>query len=296
MEMLISAVAQGAIWTVMGLGLFITFRILNAPDMTTEGSFVLGAAIGATALHFGIHPLLALIISTLAGMAGGAITGLLVTRLSINPLLAGIITMTGLYSVNLKLMGQANLSLNGIYTIKTMLAPLGLPRNVDTFVIGLIITVLLIAVISYFFKTETGQALIATGDNIAMARALGIETDEMKMLGYMLANGLIALSGVLVAQDNGYADISMGIGTVVIGLAAIIIGEVIFRKVSLPIRLLTIFLGSIIYRLLLTLVLILNFDANDFKLFSAVIVGLSLAIPTIQKAYHKRRYNKKAVG
>lgn len=295
METIISAIAQGSIWAVMGLGLYITFRILNAPDMTTEGSFVLGAAIGATALRFGIHPLLALLLSFLAGMAGGAITGLLVTRLSINPLLAGIITMTGLYSVNLKMMGQSNLSLNAIYTIKSMLAPLNLPRNVDTIVIGIIITLIIVVLMGLFFRTEMGQALIATGDNIKMARALGIQTDEMKMLGYMLANGLIALSGVLVAQDNGYADISMGIGTVVIGLASIIIGEVIIRKVSLPIRLLTILLGSMIYRLLLTTVLLLNFDANDFKLFSAVIVGLSLSIPTIQSAYNKRRHNGKVV-
>lgn len=295
MEMIISAVSQGAIWAVMGLGLYITFRILNAPDMTTEGSFVLGAAVGATAIQFGIHPIISLFLSFFAGMAGGAITGLLVTKLDVNPLLAGIITMTGLYSVNLKIMGQANLSLSGSTTIKDLLADFSLPRNVDTIVIGLVITAILIVVISLFLKTEMGQSLIATGDNIQMARALGIETNEMKMLGYMLANGLIALSGSLVAQDNGYADISMGIGTVVIGLASIIIGEVLIRKVSLPMRLVTILVGSIIYRLLLTIVLALNFDANDFKLFSAIIVGVCLSIPKIQSKYRKSRQNRKVV-
>lgn len=282
MDMIISAFSQGTIWAVMGLGIYITFRILNAPDMTTEGSFVLGGAIGAQMLYFNIDPFATLLISFLAGMAAGAITGFLVTRLKINPLLAGIITMTGIYSINLKIMGKANMSLSTVTTLKNAIAGLSLPRNVDTIVIGLIVVAAIILLLTYFFKTEMGQALIATGDNMQMAKSLGIETSEMTMLGYMLANGLIAVSGYIVSTDNGYADIQMGVGTVVIGLASIIIGEVLFRNVKLGVRFITILVGSIIYRLLLTIVLMMNFEANDFRLFSAIIVALCLAVPTIQ--------------
>ncbi|MGK9325961.1 ABC transporter permease [Aerococcus urinaeequi] len=295
MDMIISAFSQGTIWAVMGLGIYITFRILNAPDMTTEGSFVLGGAIGAQMLYFNIGPFATLLISFLAGMAAGAITGFLVTRLKINPLLAGIITMTGIYSINLKIMGKANMSLSTVTTLKNAIAGLSLPRNVDTIVIGLIVVVAIILLLTYFFKTEMGQALIATGDNMQMAKSLGIETSEMTMLGYMLANGLIAVSGYIVSTDNGYADIQMGVGTVVIGLASIIIGEVLFRNVKLGVRFITILVGSIIYRLLLTIVLMMNFEANDFRLFSAIIVALCLAVPTIQnKVADYREYRKVA--
>ncbi|WP_448667734.1 ABC transporter permease [Aerococcus viridans] len=295
MDMIISAFSQGTIWAVMGLGIYITFRILNAPDMTTEGSFVLGGAIGAQMLYFNIDPFTSLLISLLAGMAAGAVTGFLVTRLKINPLLAGIITMTGIYSINLKIMGKANMSLSTVTTLKTAIAGLYLPRNVDTIVIGLIVVAAIIFLLTYFFKTEMGQALIATGDNMQMAKSLGIETSEMTMLGYMLANGLIAVSGYIVSTDNGYADIQMGVGTVVIGLASIIIGEVLFRNVKLGVRFITILVGSIIYRLLLTVVLMMNFEANDFRLFSAIIVALCLAIPTIQnKVADYREYRKVA--
>ncbi|OYQ66747.1 ABC transporter permease [Aerococcus sp. 1KP-2016] len=295
MEMIISAISQGTIWAVMGLGIYITFRILNAPDMTTEGSFVLGAAMGAQMLSFGVDPYTSLLLAFLAGMAAGAITGFLVTRLHINPLLSGIITMTGIYSINLKVMGKANMSLSGLDTLKTSIAGLSLPRNVDTIFIGMIVVSIITLFLTYFFKTEMGQALIATGDNIQMAKSLGIQTGEMKMLGYMLANGLIAISGYIVATDNGYADIQMGVGTVVIGLASIIIGEVLFRNVKLGVRFVTILIGSIIYRLLLTIVLMLNFDANDFRLFSAVIVAICLSIPTIQnKLADYREYRKVA--
>lgn len=295
MDMIISAFSQGTIWAVMGLGIYITFRILNAPDMTTEGSFVLGGAIGAQMLYFNIDPFTTLLISFLAGMAAGAITGFLVTRLKINPLLAGIITMTGIYSINLKIMGKANMSLSTVTTLKNAIAGLSLPRNVDTIVIGLIVVAAIIFLLTYFFKTEMGQALIATGDNMQMAKSLGIETSEMTMLGYMLANGLIAVSGYIVSSDNGYADIQMGVGTVVIGLASIIIGEVLFRNVKLGVRFITILVGSIIYRLLLTIVLMMNFEANDFRLFSAIIVALCLAVPTIQnKLADYREYRKVA--
>ncbi|MCZ0716906.1 ABC transporter permease [Aerococcus kribbianus] len=293
MDMIISAISQAMVWAVMGLGIFISFRILNRADLTAEGSFTLGAAMGVQMLHFGLHPLIALLLSFFAGMAGGAITGLLVSKLKINSLLAGIITMTGLYSVNLKIMGSANISLTGTQSLKDLLAPLNLPRNLDTIVIGSIICLIIIASLHYFLQTEMGQAMIATGDNYQMAKSMGIATKDMVILAYMLANGLIAVSGYLVATDNGFADISMGIGSTVIALAAIIIGEVLIPNVKLYKRLITIVLGSIVYRILLMLVLLLNFDANDFKLFSALIVALCLAIPSIQGLFQSVRAFRK---
>lgn len=290
-----SALSQGAIWTVMGIGVYITFRVLNEADLTTEASFTLGAAIGAQLLVLGMNPLMTLFVVFFIGAAAGAITALMITKAHINSLLAGIITMTGLYSINLGFMGKANLSIATETTLKTQLGTLGLPRNVDTLVLGIIVVLVAVAALSFFFRTDMGQALIATGDNPVMAKSLGISTSEMMLLGYMLGNGLIALSGYLVATDNGYSDISMGIGSLVIGLAAIIIGEVVIRDVPLPIRLLAIFVGSVIYRLLLALVLRFNFDTNNFKLFSAVILGLCLSIPTLQRYFAARRARQAAL-
>ena len=288
MEILLSAISQGAIWTVMGIGVYITFRVLNEADLTTEASFTCGAAIGAQLLILGMNPLLALLVVLAIGASAGAITALLITKVRVNSLLAGIITMTGLYSINLRFMGKANLSIAEVPSLKTMLSDLGLPRMVDTMVLGIIAVLIIVACLGFFFRTDLGQALIATGDNPIMAKSLGISTNEVLLLGYMMGNALIALSGYLVATDNGYSDISMGIGSLVIGLAAIIIGEVVIRNVSLPVRLLAIFVGSVIYRLLLALVLRLNFDTDNFKLFSAIILGLCLSIPTLQRFFRDR--------
>ncbi|MDP9801006.1 putative ABC transport system permease protein [Arcanobacterium wilhelmae] len=289
MEIVLSALSQGAIWTLMGIGVYITFRILNEADLTTEASFTLGAAIGAQLLVLGMNPLLSMAVAFLMGAAAGAVTALLITKLKINSLLAGIITLTGLYSINLAFMGSANLSLSGATTLKTQMGVFGLPRNVDTLILGVVMILIAVAALSYFFRTDMGQALIATGDNPFMAKSLGIPTGEMMLLGYMLGNGLIALSGYLVATDSGYADISMGIGSIVIGLAAIIIGEVVVRNVSLPVRLLAIFVGSVIYRLLLALVLQLKINTDNFKLLSAVILALCLSIPALQKFFAGKR-------
>lgn len=296
MEILLSALSQGAIWTIMGMGVFVTFRVLNEADLTTESSFTLGAAVGAQLLVLGLDPLLALVIAFLIGASAGAVTALLITRAHINSLLAGIITMTGLYSVNLVFLGQANLSLNGVRTLKSALAGLGLPRNMDTLLIGVVVILIVYLVLGTFFRTDMGQALIATGDNPVMANALGIPSAEMTMLGYMLGNGLIALSGYLVATDNGYADLSMGVGSLVIGLAAIIIGEVVVKHVSLGVRLLTIFIGSVIYRLLLAVVLMLNINTDNFKLISAIVLGLCLSIPTLQQYASRKRSMRNRVA
>lgn len=284
MDQLLRALAQGLIWAPMGFGIFVSFRILREADLTAEASFTLGAATGAFSLLFGVHPLFSLVLSFIAGAAGGAITGLLITRLNIQPLLAGIITMTGLYSVNLTILGQANVSLHTVVTMRELLSGLGLPRNMDSLLLGLFVILILLLLLTTFFSTRAGQALIATGDNATMARANGIDTDSMKMLGFMLANGLVAITGNLVAQDNGFADISMGIGTVVLGLAAVILGEVLFRQLSLSARLAAIVPGSIIYRLLLLLVLQLHFSPENFKLFSALVLAICLGIPKLRAA------------
>ncbi|AMB98535.1 branched-chain amino acid ABC transporter permease [Aerococcus urinaehominis] len=296
LTVILSALAQGSLYAIMGLGVYITFRILNTPDLTTEGAFVVGASIGAAFIQLDFHPLINILIVFLAGAAAGAITALMITAVGISPLIAGIITMTGVYSLNLRFMGSSNISLAGKTTIYDLVAGLHLPRNLDTLLVGLVIAAIIIGILSLFFKTEMGQALIATGDNIHMARALGIQTKEMQMLGYMLANGLVAVSGSLISQNNGYADINSGVGTVVIGLAAVVLGEVIFPNVKLLVRMATIIVGAIVYQLLLTLVLQLNFNTEDFKLFSALILAICLAIPALRGRLMGRRQKKGTVN
>ena len=289
MNMIISAVAQGLIWSLLALGLFISYRILNVADMSTEGSFTLGGAVAVTAITMGLNPFVAVILALVAGALAGAVTGFLITKLNISSLLAGILTMTGLYSINLRVMGKANVNLLGLQTIFTGVSA----WNMDTILIGLLFVSVIIALYSVFFKTEFGQALIATGDNQAMARSLGISTNMMTTIGLMMANGVIALSGAVIAQSNGYADIQMGIGAIVIGLASIIIGEVLFPHVSLKVRLACLIVGSVIYRLVMVMVLEANMNPNDFKLISAIMLALFLALPKMKDMYYVNKYRKK---
>lgn len=293
MNMIISAIAQGLIWSLLALGLFISYRILNVADMSTEGSFTLGAAVAVTSITIGLNPFLSVFLSLIAGTLAGGVTGFLITKLNISSLLAGILTMTGLYSVNLRVMGKANVNLLGLNTIFSGISELGLPRHSDTILIGVLIVLVIIILYSIFFKTEFGQALIATGDNQAMARSLGISTNIMTTVGLMMSNGVIALAGGVIAQSNGYADIQMGIGAIVIGLASIIIGEVLFPHVSLKIRLVCLVLGSIIYRLVMVLVLEANLNPNDFKLISAIMLAGFLALPKIKAVYDVKVYRRK---
>lgn len=293
MNMIISAIAQGLIWSLLALGLFISYRVLNVADMSTEGSFTLGGAVGVTAITMGLNPFLAVILALIAGALAGAVTGFLITKLNISSLLAGILTMTGLYSINLRVMGKANVNLLGLDTIFSGVKAWNLPRHLDTILIGALFVSVIIALYSIFFKTEFGQALIATGDNQAMARSLGISTNMMTTIGLMMANGVIALSGAVIAQSNGYADIQMGIGAIVIGLASIIIGEVLFPHVSLKIRLACLIVGSVIYRLVMVLVLEANLNPNDFKLISAIMLALFLALPKMKDMYYVSKYRKK---
>lgn len=293
MSLIVTATSQGLLWGVMALGIFITFRILDLPDMTAEGSFPLGAAVCAKLILSGVHPIIATLVAFISGMLAGAITGFLITKCNIPGLLAGILTMTGLYSINLRIMGRANLSLLGKEKLNDLLRPLHLPAQFDTILIGLIIVVAVILLLILFFNTELGQALIATGDNEIMARSLGVSTNKTKILALMLSNGMIAFAGGLITQDNGYADISMGIGTIVIGLASVIIGEVVFGNLSLGNRLICVILGAIIYRLIITFVLVIGLQPNDLKLFSAIILAICLALPSLRSKLNLNFFAKK---
>ncbi|WP_034550112.1 ABC transporter permease [Carnobacterium funditum] len=292
MELITTATAQGLLWGIMALGIFITYRILDLPDMTAEGSFPLGAAVCARLIIAGIHPLVATAIAFLIGALAGSITGFLITKAKIPGLLAGILTMTGLYSINLRIMNRANLSLLGEAKITDLFKSLSLPNQFDTIFIGLVLVTFMILFLFLFFRTELGQAIIATGDNEKMARSLGISTDQTKILGLMLSNGIVAGAGALIAQDNGYADISMGIGTIVIGLASVIIGEVIFGNLSFVNRLICVVLGAIIYRFIIMFVLLIGLQPNDLKLISAFILAIFLALPSLRQKLNLNFFTK----
>lgn len=282
--MIVSAISQGMLWAILGLGIFMTYRILDFPDMTTEGSFPLGGAVCVTAITHGISPVLATLLGVGAGMLAGLVTGLLYTKGKIPVILAGILVMSGLNSVILFVMRTPNLSLLNHSILQDTFNGLHLPDYFDTVLLCLLALSLLIGVLLFFFNTDLGQGYIATGDNETMARSLGIKTDRMKILGLTLSNGVIALSGALIAQNDGYADVNKGIGVIVIGLASIIIGEVIFHELTLAERLIAIVVGSIIYQLLILIVIKLGFDTTYLKLFSAIILAICLMIPQLKQA------------
>lgn len=282
MDILLSSISQGLLWSTMAIGVYLTYRILDIADLTAEASFPLGAAICAKLIVDGVSPLVATLIGLVGGMVAGLVSGLLHTKLKIPALLTGILTMTALYSINLRIMGQANISLLGQKTVMSFLTDSGLENQYAVLAIGAIFVLVVILFLYFFFRTEIGLAIHATGDNNEMSEANGINTDAMKIMGYMISNGLIALSGALLAQNNGYADISMGIGTIVIGLASIIISEVIFHNVSFVQRLFMIIVGAIIYRLIIAIVLELGVAPTDLKLFSAIILTVCLASPLLR--------------
>lgn len=282
--MIISAIGQGFLWSILGLGIFMTYRILNFPDMTTEGSFPLGGAVCVTAITHGISPILATLLGIGAGMLAGLVTGLLYTKGKIPVILAGILVMSGLNSVMLYVMQSPNLSLLHQPKIFDFFKDLHLPDYYDMVFVGLIFVGLIVALLYFFFDTQLGQAYIATGDNETMAKSLGIHTDRMKILGLVLSNGVIALSGALIAQNDGYADVSKGVGVIVIGLASIIIGEVLYGNLTLFERLVAIIIGSIIYQLLILFVIRVGFDTTYIKIFSSIILAICLLIPQLKSA------------
>lgn len=280
----LGAVMLGLLWALMTIGVYITYRILDIADLTVEGTITLGAAIAARGIYAGYNPFLATALAVLGGMLGGLSSGLLHTRLNIPPLLAGILSMTALYSINLRVLGRANLSLLRMTTVYTKL-PLNFNQTFSVISLAFLCVMGVIIVLYWFFGTELGSALRATGNNPQMARAQGINTKSMVVLGLMISNGLVALSGALIAQQQSYADIQMGTGAIVIGLASVIIGEVLFGKKNFFHRLLSLALGSITYRLIIALVLEIGMPAQDLKLFTALTVAIALALPTLKSNF-----------
>lgn len=290
MSLVLSSLSQGLLWSIMAIGVYLTFRILDIADLTAEGSYPLGAAICATGIVSGLNPLLATMLAFGGGLLAGLVSGLIHTKLKIPALLTGIVTLTGLYSINLKVLGKANVALLRQKTLVTQLHDMGFTKIAAVMIIGTLFAVVVIALLTLLMKTQIGLALRSTGDNIPMSESNGIKTDHMKMLGYMVSNGLIALCGVLLCQNNGYADLNAGVGTIVIGLASIIIAEVMIRNLSIGWRLASIVLGSIVYRLIILAILAIpGMDADLVKLFSAILLATVLFVPELQKKLNIRK-------
>lgn len=275
------ALNQGVLWCIMALGVYITFRLLDIADLTVDGSFATGGAVAAVILVHGGHPVVAILAALLAGCLAGLVTGFLLTKCHIPAILAGILSQIGLYSVNLRIMGKSNIPLLGTKSLYDCHYDVGISTTQASIVVGILVTVLIVALLYWFFGTEIGNAIRATGNNEHMVRAVGVNTDMTKMIGTILSNGLIALSGGLVAQQQGYADVKMGIGAIVIGLASIVIGETIFAKFSrnFIVRLFSIVVGSVIYRFVIAIVLQMGLSTDDLKLLTAIVVAIALAVP-----------------
>lgn len=295
MTLFIGSLQLGLIYGLLALGIYITFRILNIPDLTADGSFTLGLAVSAMFTIAG-HPVSGLLMATLAGTLAGSITGFLQAKINIHPILAGIITMSGLYSVNLFIMGTtSNITLIGSDSIFTILGNSFQEANNNAIktILALFLCFGMFALLSLFFKTHLGLSIRATGDNEDMVRASSINVNTTKMITLAISNGCIGLSGSIIAQYQGFADISSGTGTMITGLASVIIGEVLFRgKTSVTRGLLAAIIGSMIYRLIIALALSSSlFPAYMLKLVSAIIVAIALSLPTIksQRTFYKMK-------
>ena len=284
------AASQGIIWGIMTLGVYITFKVLDFPDLTVDGSFALGGAVSAILISNGMNPFITLFFSFLAGSLAGLATGILNTKLQIPGILAGILTMIALYSINIRVMGgRPNIPLLGMATSLTIIQNiLSLSKVVSDLLVGFVFSVFIVLIMYWFFGTEMGCAIRATGNNEKMIRALGVDTNVMKTIGLMISNALVSLSGALVTQSQGYADVGMGTGTIVIGLASVIIGEVIFgNRFNFLYKLYSIVMGSIIYRIIIAIVLQLGLKATDLKLLTAIIVAIALSVPVLNKKVNK---------
>lgn len=310
------AVESGFIYAIMALGVYLSFRVLDFPDLTVDGSFVTGAAVAAISMINGVPPVLATIMATLAGFVAGSLTGVLHTKGKINPLLSGILMMIALYSINLRIMGRPNLPLLNETTLFTQLDSVWAATGIDTMMTNLLttfgveqfprtwailfimmaITVVIKLVTDYYLKTETGLALRATGDNQKMIRSLSANTDNLIISGLGISNALVALSGALIAQHGGFADVGMGIGLIIIGLASVIIGEALFGTKSIARTTLAVIGGAIVYRIVVTLALRVEFlETGDMKLITALLVIAALVAPKVIKARKekKRRQRKR---
>ena len=305
MSLLIGSITIGLILALLALGTFISFRVFNFADITSEGSITLGAALSATLIVHGMNPLLATLYAFLAGFTAGSITGMIHTRFKINGLLSGILVMTALYSVNLHIMGKSNVPLLSETTLITYVENLaGNPVNgvqtlnilgwdvpqKDLYVLGalFLLIVMLSLLLYFFFKTHLGTSMRATGNNQQMIRALGVNTNLMIVLGLALSNGMIAISGAILAQFQGFADVQMGIGMMVWGLASVIIGEVLVGEKSLGFLIIGAVFGSVIFRLLVAVALRMGMNPNDLKLITAVFVFIALVLPGLMNSFKKK--------
>ena len=293
-------IAQGLIWGIMALGIYITFRLLDVADLTVDGSFTTGGAVTVMLILAGWPAWAALVIATLAGLLAGLVTGLLHTKLGIPAILAGILTQLALFSVNLHIMGMAANKAVSVDKYDLVLSLRYVPSAILT---GALIALALVSILYWYFGTEQGSAIRATGNNPAMSRALGINIDNMKLIGLALSNGMVALSGGLMAQFQGFADVNMGRGAIVIGLAAVIIGEVVGgallgKRRNFYGTLSFVVVGGVLYYLVIVVVLWLKLNTNDLKLFTAVVVGLFLAVPYLrgQRKSSFARLRKKGGG
>ena len=285
------ATAQGLVWGVMALGVYVTYKLLDIADLTVDSSLCTGGATSAVLILMGMHPLLSLVFAVFAGMLAGLVTGFLHTRLRIPAILAGILTQLGLYSINLRIMGKSSVAL----LRQPVVISLG---NIPmALLIGVLVAAAVVAVMYWFFGTELGCAIRATGNNRKMVRAQGVNTDTMKIIGLVLSNGLVGLAGGLLAQNQGSANINMGRGAIVIGLASVIIGEVIFgARFNFAYQLGSIVAGSVIYQIVIAFVLQLGLSTEDLKLFSAVTVALALSVPALQKKFLKSKFTPVPAG
>ncbi len=287
--LLVHAVEQGLAYWIAALGVFLTYRVLKFPDLTVDGSFVTGAAVASLLLvRTGIDPFSVMLIAFAAGCSAGLVTGLLNTKLGITNLLAGVLTMIMLYSINLRIMGRPNLSLLRTSTATRLVSaawsPLG---SLAILAFMLLLTLAIKLMLDYFLRTEVGFALRAAGDSERMITAQGVNVNTMKLLGLALSNGLVALSGALVAQYSGFADVGMGIGIIVTGLAAVIIGGTLIRSNRVGLMTTSVLLGSIIYRVAVSLALrygyVVGFQASDLKLITSLLVIIALVVPYLRE-------------
>ncbi len=297
MTLVIGTLQLGLIYGLLALGIFITFRLLNIPDLTADGSFTLGLAVSAVFTVAG-HPILGIIIALILGGIAGGITGLLQTKMRVHPILAGIITMSGLYSINLFIMGaSSNVSLIGSKTIFTLVSSRleGLTNNTIKLMVAILFCFALWFILVQLFRTHLGLSIRATGNNEDMVRASSINVDGIKIIALAIANSCIALSGAVIAQYQGFADISSGVGIMVIGLASVIIGEVFLGNRSVTMGLLSAIIGSIVYRFIIALALKSDlFPAYGLKLVSAVIVGVALSLPAIKNYMHLHKIKRRS--
>lgn len=277
------AIAQGLIWGIMAIGVYITYKILDIADLTVDGSLCTGAAVCTVLAVKGTNVYVCILTAIIVGMLAGAVTGLIHTALGIPAILAGILTQLILWSVNLKIMGKANISVSA-RSFKVLLSQMDINSSI---VVLLIFSAVLVAILYWFFGTERGCSLRATGSNLNMSRAQGINTNVNIVLGLMISNGIVALSGALLSQYQGFADINMGKGAIVIGLAAVIIGEAVFSKIAknFAVRLISVLAGGIIYYIVYQVIIFLGIDTDLLKMLSALVVVVFLGLPYVKKHY-----------